>query len=734
MNCKTGLHLCNEIIYHFIFIRCRLLIVLVAVSLTTAIVLAQPSQETDFQNYQIGLNPFVSGSKGSVYLIFEGDLYRNMTDVADDWDKIAEGVIAVAADPHDDNILYSINKKFHIIKSLDYGKTWISLNSAPSNSKPGFLYINPNNSNEVFAGTEMGLIKTSDAGFTWQFTSLKGRISQLIINQRFPSHYYAVVDGTIYISSDNGETWKKSESGLPTEIVRGKGRTASKIPAMCSTLIFVNWDRPFLLAATIGKGVFRSDNEGASWKNSNVGISPEELINEAYISSQEIVLLALNSIYSSTDGTVWKNVQIKSSIQYPNGMRGVIGYPKHEGFLLLFHFKIDSEDVLRIGYLDPKGVLIGLNYGVLSHSEIDNVWVSSMNGHAVIFAVTANLNLLDQAQQYTRPTFISVSQDGGYSWELVGNTECGEQALVRGGLPMDMWIYGNAGCVRTTNDGGLNWTNAPGVESRWSNVSMSKICLDSKNRNVWYYCVGRELYRYQFDQSTNQGHSVDLKVTANDVVVADDNNKQLFTDNGQLSTDGGWTWTDKSTVLTKYVTSGESLWNCEIYLLSFRNGEIRAVVCKGDRMSANGVVSIIKSRDLGSTWQESSTLPNEKMIHTGGYANVQLGGWVYDHLAVFSNPNNPSNFFIGTVSCSKVNYSYNATASKVFETQDAGETWHQIYAHDVVQNNGSQDIEKIRGVSQMATGAGRALFVGGSCGLWKSEDEGKTWKRVGGMQ
>ena len=70
----------------------------------------------------------------------------------------------------------------------------------------------------------------------------------------------------------------------------------------------------------------------------------------------------------------------------------------------------------------------------------------------------------------------------------------------------------------------------------------------------------------------------------------------------------------------------------------------------------------------------------------------------------------------------------------MYQTQDTGVTWHQIYSHDIVEKNGSQDIEKIRGVSQMITEAGRVLFVGGSHGLWKSQDEGKTWKRIGRVQ
>jgi Neuraminidase (sialidase) len=143
-------------------------------------------------------------------------------------------------------------------------------------------------------------------------------------------------------------------------------------------------------------------------------------------------------------------------------------------------------------------------------------------------------------------------------------------------------------------------------------------------------------------------------------------------------------------------------------------------------MSNNSMVTVIKSADMGSTWQVASSLPDEQLMSERAFMS---GG-----LMVFPNSNNPLNLFIATVSYSKGPYSYRATASKVFETKDGGETWQEVYSRDVTEKDGRQDIETIRGVGQMPTSTGRVLFVGGSHGLWRSEDEGETWKRVGGVQ
>ena len=124
------------------------------------------------------------------------------------------------------------------------------------------------------------------------------------------------------------------------------------MPEKCSVLAFVNRDKPFLLAATKTSGLFRSDDDGDSWKSSGVGIAARDIITKAFVGSQKIVLVSHDSIYSSTDGTNWNYLPIKSGRCSPQLLIGVLGYAKHDGLLLLFRFNEDAGDVFRIGYLD----------------------------------------------------------------------------------------------------------------------------------------------------------------------------------------------------------------------------------------------------------------------------------------------------------------------------------------------------------------------------------------------
>jgi hypothetical protein len=125
-----------------------------------------PQQET-FQAAQIGGNSFVSSAKGDVYVIFANHLYRSLGSAADDWDEVTQGEIkAIAVDPQNEKMLYAFDGQNHIVKSLDAGKSWLTINTGMSNLTLLTIMVNPANSQEVFVGTTSGLIKTADAGFT----------------------------------------------------------------------------------------------------------------------------------------------------------------------------------------------------------------------------------------------------------------------------------------------------------------------------------------------------------------------------------------------------------------------------------------------------------------------------------------------------------------------------------------------------------------------------------------
>lgn len=265
-----------------------------------------------FQTNQIGPNAFVSSPKGEVYLILNTELYHNTKDSGDSWDRLARDIKAVALDPRNENVIYGIDTQDHVVKSLDAGKQWLQLNTGFGKLPFLTIAVNPADSQEVLVGSTVGLFRTNDAGFTWRSTPFVLSVNQIVFDPHTASTRYVLSAGHIFVSTDGGATWKKSEAGLPTEVVRGVGRTATKVTVLVSLLVPVEREKPFVLAAASGHGVLRTDDAGSTWKPVGPGLDASETFLTAASGKQRIVLASLNHLYSSNDGMTWNKPAIRA--------------------------------------------------------------------------------------------------------------------------------------------------------------------------------------------------------------------------------------------------------------------------------------------------------------------------------------------------------------------------------------------------------------------------------------
>jgi PKD repeat protein len=137
------------------------------------------------------------------------------------------GVNDVAVDPVDPNVMYlatgdmdaSDSYGVGVLKSTDGGFTWniTGLNTLVSQGRQvSRVLINPNDHNMVFAGTSMGLFKSTDAGVTWTKTLASNPIKDMEFKPGNPSVVYAIASKTFYRSTNSGDSFLPVSVGLPT--------------------------------------------------------------------------------------------------------------------------------------------------------------------------------------------------------------------------------------------------------------------------------------------------------------------------------------------------------------------------------------------------------------------------------------------------------------------------------------------------------------------------------------
>jgi uncharacterized protein (TIGR03437 family) len=150
----------------------------------------------------------------------------------------ALGIRLIAVDPTDSSVLYAATftglgiTPPTLRKSADGGNTWTATNLV---TLVNSLVIDPLNPSTLYAasgfiGAQMGVVKTTNGGSTWQrvWPELPGNpdpnIVALAIDPKNPSTLYAAVSNPVaggplkngvYKTVDGGATWKSSSIGLP---------------------------------------------------------------------------------------------------------------------------------------------------------------------------------------------------------------------------------------------------------------------------------------------------------------------------------------------------------------------------------------------------------------------------------------------------------------------------------------------------------------------------------------
>lgn len=227
-----------------------------------------------------------------------GGLWRT-DDAGNSWRNISDGffktgsVGAIAVAPSDENVIY-VGMGEHAIrgqsstygdgmyKSTDQGRTWTHIGLATSRQISA-VRVHPSNPDVVYVAvqgdrwkgtSDRGIYRTTDGGKTWT-QLLKGEnafsgASDLSMDATNPRILYAAMwdhqrtpwmvrsggaGSGIWKSVDGGDTWKRSQEGLP--------KLVGKIGVSVSP---ANPDRVYAIVEAENGGLFRSDDAGKTWR------------------------------------------------------------------------------------------------------------------------------------------------------------------------------------------------------------------------------------------------------------------------------------------------------------------------------------------------------------------------------------------------------------------------------------------------------------------------------------
>jgi photosystem II stability/assembly factor-like uncharacterized protein len=171
-------------------------------------------------------------------------------------------------------------------KSMDGGRSWVHVGLEQTQSI-GRIVIDPTNPETVYVAAlghlwgpnpERGLYKTTDGGNSWSkvlFIDQDTGVVDVVINPRSSNTLYAASyqrrrtawgfngggpGSAIYKTSDGGRSWKRLTEGLPED--SNSGRIGLAIYEKKPNIIYA-------LIQNAKGGVFRSEDDGQSWKQTS---------------------------------------------------------------------------------------------------------------------------------------------------------------------------------------------------------------------------------------------------------------------------------------------------------------------------------------------------------------------------------------------------------------------------------------------------------------------------------
>jgi photosystem II stability/assembly factor-like uncharacterized protein len=535
------------------------------------------------------------------------------------------------------------------------------------------IAIDPQNGRTLVVGSRDSLIfRSDDAGASWRLLPFPrgtpGVFNSVLIDSAESPHYYAGLDAGdsrdsgVYESKDGGETWQ-ALAGL-----RG-----SRIESLAISPIHSS-----TLAAGTSKGVFISDDRGATWRRISA-IGDVEM--------QEITALAFdpadaNVLYAGTPHLPWKTTD-----------GGVTWHSISSGL-------IDDSDIFSIR-VDPK------NAQLVFASACSGIYRSDSGGAAWVkiqgIPGTHRRTHIIAEDPRNRETIYAgttlglfKSPDGGKTWRHLTSEQV-NWMVFDPAEPRTLYLATEfAGILKSTDSGE---TFRPGNEG-FANHRLSEITSDGKRLyasstyeglfgGVFVSTDGGLQWSLRANEEALHGrnlHSLTVSpVSANPVFAASE-------DAILKSADEGKTWTpvpEPHVTVVRRSRTGQALHVPE----RVRIHALRAVQLEKDKpvLFAGTDGGLFRSSNSGLTWEQ---------VKAAGLTGVPV-------LAIYAPPRGASRLAA-------------RTNSGLFISADSGRTWQPALPPD-----GYYIYDVALPVEHEV-----AILAATSRGILQSTDEGSHWKLV----
>src|SRR5829696_8826647 len=384
----------------------------------------------------------------------DGQMYTS-ADGGDNWSRVAgfnrPGLLIdqLIVDPRDSNVIYVAAHRHKesggFFKTTDGGRTWREAEQLKGDGIHA-LTQSPKNPDLLFAGTNRGVWRSSDAGDRWEQLNTSAtpgliNIESLAVDPRDSNVIYAGTWYLPYKTTDGGRTWNISKTGIIDD---------SDIFA-----IEIDDRNPNHVIASACSGIYETKNAGANWRKVQ-GIPSQSRRTRAILQHPSVP----GVVYAGTTEGFWRSD------------KG--GDPDSWMVTTSRQLEINS---IAVHPSRPDMIFIGTNnYGVMVSNDGGKSFTPTNGGFSGRFAnailadrETPNRVYASTINTATGGGFFFVSNDNGESWKP--SMRSMPSRLITYAILQDardanvIYLGTNLGVYRST-DRGTSWAPVWAIEKK----------------------------------------------------------------------------------------------------------------------------------------------------------------------------------------------------------------------------------------------------------------------------
>lgn len=559
-----------------------------------------------------------------------------------------------------------------LLRSADGGVTWNSLLDqdgvqallGDSKINGRAIAVSCQDPSLIFLGTEIGLLRSSTRGNSWDLAEIDREVSTTVNVQTValdPVNSQTAYLGSwghgIFKTNNGGDNWEPINEGLTCLLIH--------------TLMIDPYQSETLYAGTATGGVFKSTNGGNSWISASEGLPLPSRSYELAADHKEP-----NTLYASlarVEEDEWIGLGV-----YRSTDSGVRWYPSSSGLPT----RMLAAPIVSVS--KPSGGLYtgGAN-GVYTSVDSGQSWIRVSEGlppETWISAIAVDPNSSQVIYAGTAIGELFVSSDGGQSWTGLYSgmpDSLHVQALASEAQPHGVVLYlGTTWGVFRSMDGGLTWTS---VNNGITNADISALATQPGNPSTVIAATSEG----QIFRSIDHGQSWSLVHTApNDaqVTVLLALRKQPGTLYAALETGG----------LLRSDDYGNSWHQVEFDFQAPVRSIVEDAYTEGTVYVATWGEGLAKSADGGETWYSADSGLESPFVSAIA-SDPHVPGILYAHVDRWG----------------------------MFKSIDNGEIWAGI--------GGGIPITESVNTLVMDSILTNTLYVGTRHGIYASNDGGTTW-------